>query len=101
MFAMVFGMRFRRFRSVMRGVMEMALRDVGVVRGLLRIADVVMFSRFSVVLRCFVMVFRRFAMMVCCLLRHAFLQGDFYPSKMYCIGVTGRLIPSRFTNLPR
>ena len=68
---MVFDVVLRRFRSVMRRVMKVALSGVRVVRGRLVIALFVVRSRFAVVACCVFVVFRCLVMMLCRLLRHS------------------------------
>jgi hypothetical protein len=60
----------RRFGSVMRRVVKMTLRGVRMVRRRLVIALFVVSCRFAVMARRVFVVFRRFVMMLCRLLRH-------------------------------
>jgi hypothetical protein len=61
----------RRFRGVMRRVMEVPLRGVGVVRRRLVIAFFVMSRRFAMMARRVFVMFRCLMMMLCRLLRHS------------------------------
>ena len=58
------GVVFRRFGRVVRGVMQMALRDVRMMRGGVRLTRVMARGRFPVVTCGVLMVFSGFAMML-------------------------------------
>jgi hypothetical protein len=58
------------FRCVMRGMVQMALRGVGVVRCRFMVVSFVMCCRFAMVPSRMVMMFGRFVVMFCRLLGH-------------------------------
>jgi hypothetical protein len=60
----------RRFRCVMRCVVEMTLRGMRVVRCYFVVAFFVVSRRFTVMARRVFVMFRRLAVMLCRLLRH-------------------------------
>jgi hypothetical protein len=62
--------QFGCLRGVMRGMVHMALRGVGVVRRGFMIVSFVMCCRFAMVPSCMVMMFGRFVVMFCRLLGH-------------------------------
>jgi hypothetical protein len=66
----------RRFRRVMRGMVQVALRGVRVVRGGFVVALFVVCCRFAMVARRVFVVFRCLMMMLCRLLRHS--SSSFY-----------------------
>jgi hypothetical protein len=67
---MVLNVMLRRFRGVMRRMVQMTLRCVRVVCGRFVIAFFVVRCRFTVMARCVFVMFRCFEMMLCRLLRH-------------------------------
>ncbi len=64
---MVLGVQFGGFLSVMSCVVCVSLRRVGVVSGCLVVTSLMMPGGFVMVLRRVLMVFRCFAMVLCCL----------------------------------
>ena len=70
--AMVFDMRFGRFGGVMRGVMKVTMRGMGMVRRFFMMSGLVVLGSFFVVEGRFLVMFRGLAMMFRSLLRHKF-----------------------------
>ena len=69
----VLDVALRRFRCMMRCVMMVTVRQVGMVRGGFMFACFVVFGCFLMMACCVFVMFRRLVMMVCCLLRHSFI----------------------------
>jgi hypothetical protein len=70
--AVLFDVRFGRFLSVLRCVVVVTAGQVRVMRSCLMSARFVVVGRFSMVPRRVLVVFCRFAMVLCCLLGHTF-----------------------------
>jgi hypothetical protein len=66
----MFDVQLRRFRSMMRCMMEVTLRGVRVVRRHFVVACFVVSRCFAVVTRRVFVMFRCLVVMFCCLLRH-------------------------------
>jgi hypothetical protein len=66
----MFGVKLRGLRSMMSRVMMMAVGDVGMMRGEMMVACLMMLRCFAVMTCGVLVVFRCFEVMLGCLLRH-------------------------------
>ena len=83
---------FRRLSPVMRRMLEMAMRTVGVVGRLVGVPRVIVFRGLAMMPRRVLMVFGCFPMVFCCLFGHNVPQCEIWPGR--CVFVRLRPLKS-------